>query len=332
MQDTLQNQAEQVKEKAENVAFKELTGFSRPVTASTRQTTAPQHNEKTSETPQLKSSLLRVANTPSTDYTELQKKSATRIQNFYKKRRNKQIFHEMKRIIILAESGFTLDTLRKLSPKDFELLCDPFIRSRVRFRFAGESFPPSIMYKIFSKGINVHYVSAKKLIQPGSLAAIDSCAMMGSRKFIEQVLIDEMYIRQYEYVDADNVTNRHEFVKHMNRLDEAPINFGGRNNLWRELDISRFPSHRIFYNQAKVKRAFGKKAIKAAIEERRKIEIVYPILKTVGSAKTNKKVRLAKMMSIYGFGEIGTIAREQDPDEEFESLYEWSKDLKDEIL
>ncbi len=39
--------------------------------------------------------------------------------------------------------------LRKISPQEASLLKDPTLNARLRFRFAGENYPPVIVYKIF---------------------------------------------------------------------------------------------------------------------------------------------------------------------------------------
>jgi hypothetical protein len=46
-------------------------------------------------------------------------------------------------------SLFFNQVLRKISPQEASLLKDPTLNARLRFRFAGENYPPVIVYKIF---------------------------------------------------------------------------------------------------------------------------------------------------------------------------------------
>ena len=79
--------------------------------------------------------------------------------------------------------------LRKINPLEANILRDPTLHARLRFRFGGESFPPIILYKIFINA-SVLYVSGATHILPGSEAAQDACDRMGDRRYFDLVLGD----------------------------------------------------------------------------------------------------------------------------------------------
>lgn len=68
----------------------------------------------------------------------------------------------------MQEQSWTYDILRKISPKEAELLNDPSINAKVRFRFAGIEFPPIILFKIYLVSNGTKYISGKKIIRPAS--------------------------------------------------------------------------------------------------------------------------------------------------------------------
>ncbi len=79
---------------------------------------------------------------------------------------------------VVQEHSLTYEVLRKLSPLEAELLKDPSIRARIKFRFSGPEFPPFILFKIFtstqSDGAGgVCYLSGRKMIKPASV--VSSC-------------------------------------------------------------------------------------------------------------------------------------------------------------
>ena len=79
----------------------------------------------------------------------------------------RRIFKQFQKQLIAAEKLLTTEVMKRISPREAELLRDPALRGRVRFRFGGEQFPPSIYYKIFS-GSKISYLSGKELITPSS--------------------------------------------------------------------------------------------------------------------------------------------------------------------
>ena len=106
---------------------------------------------------------------------------------------NRCIFKSLKSLICRAEKSLTYEILRRVIPAEAELLKDPSISSRVRFRFGGEKFPPKVMYKVFAKANGNVYFSGKKFITAGSKAAEDALIVQGPRLYLEKVLHDSYH-------------------------------------------------------------------------------------------------------------------------------------------
>eukprot|EP00842_Homolaphlyctis_polyrhiza_P004376 jgi/Hompol1/493/HPOL_003919-RA len=159
------------------------------------------------------------------------------------------IFHAVVRLMRTEqERTMTAEVLKRLSPNEAKLLSDSVIQTRVRFRFGGSAFPPKIMYKIYTKGMGVHYISGYKMIQPGSKAAEDSCAVMGNRAFQERIFFDEQQYLAFKISQPFEVTDRMEFIQYMNSLDCKAPHLGGRNNGWRELIIGQLAHQTVLYD------------------------------------------------------------------------------------
>ncbi|XP_060090063.1 uncharacterized protein CXorf58 homolog isoform X1 [Heteronotia binoei] len=81
-----------------------------------------------------------------------------------------RLFKLLKHTIRAAEHCISHDILKRVSPLEAELLKDPSFLCKVRFRFAGSSFPPFIVFKIFciSMGQGNKYISGKTIITPRS--------------------------------------------------------------------------------------------------------------------------------------------------------------------
>ncbi|XP_073670841.1 uncharacterized protein CXorf58 homolog [Paramisgurnus dabryanus] len=88
---------------------------------------------------------------------------ARRIQSYWRSYRNRKLFKLLVNTIRSAEQCLTAGALRQLSPREADLLKDPSLKCRLRFRFAGPQFPPSVVFKIFQTGAGGQYLSGKKL-------------------------------------------------------------------------------------------------------------------------------------------------------------------------
>jgi hypothetical protein len=182
------------------------------------------------------------------------------------------------------------------------------------------------------------------MIPPGSLAAKDSCSMMGRRQFAQNYHDSEHVLQNHEITDPVDITCRQEYTKYMSLLDHhVPAIMGGRNNGWREIQIAKFPPHRLFYNLTSVKRSLVKNTIKEIYNSRKKTEytIRLPKLRNeIHSASSVKKIKLQKILAIYGMDDKTKnlqkeprreVTGQEDADErEFETLFEWANDLDEE--
>ncbi|KXS20832.1 hypothetical protein M427DRAFT_499016 [Gonapodya prolifera JEL478] len=176
--------------------------------------------------------------------------AARRIWRFYSRNRDRRIFCNMKANLAQAERLLAREILRRLSPNECELLRDPTMRPRLRFRFAGPSFPPTLLFKILLTTTATHYFSARRLIHAFSPAATDAKIIMGSRAYAETHLSHDSGgpVKFKPTIGGDNdeedpqirdpldVTNRRDFQRYMAYLDALPAHLGGRGNGWRVLD------------------------------------------------------------------------------------------------
>jgi hypothetical protein len=156
----------------------------------------------------------------------------------------------LKYAICTAEHSLTYDILRKVSPAEAGLLHDPVFKARIRFRFSGSEFPPHIVFKLFIKtdGNGVKYLSGKKTIKPASQAAVDSCELMGNRKFYDQMITDMCQEQRKDTADELNVSNLKDCMKYLAVVDETPASLGGKGNTWRRLSLEVLPRHHIIYD------------------------------------------------------------------------------------
>ncbi|KAB0345229.1 hypothetical protein FD754_022155 [Muntiacus muntjak] len=96
--------------------------------------------------------------------------SAHVIQRAWLSHLDKTVFQLLKHTICAAEHHVTHEILKKVSPLEAELVKDPCMKCKVRFRFSGEIFPPFIVFKIFlhTEGHGYKYFSGKKFLKPSS--------------------------------------------------------------------------------------------------------------------------------------------------------------------
>jgi hypothetical protein len=197
------------------------------------------------------------------DNDELKADACRVILRAWKSYKMKKTFSWLKSNLLKAQHTGSSDILRRLSPKEAQILKDPTSKSRIRFRFGGTCFPPIILYKIYTQGTPIHYFSGQKLIKTGSQAAIDSCIIMGPRTYFENVLMQEYHRELFDVYEDYEVGNQIEVVRYLNSLDQRPPNLGGRNNNWRELTVSPFSTQSIQYDllSRKNRIPYKKKAI-----------------------------------------------------------------------
>ena len=73
--------------------------------------------------------------------------------------------------ISCQEHSLSNEILRKISPGEANLLRDPCLNLKVKFRFGGTEFPPVILFKIYTQvndGNFAQYINGKKSIKPAT--------------------------------------------------------------------------------------------------------------------------------------------------------------------
>uniref|UniRef100_A0A9L0K7V4 Chromosome X open reading frame 58 n=1 Tax=Equus asinus TaxID=9793 RepID=A0A9L0K7V4_EQUAS len=111
--------------------------------------------------------------------------SAQKIQRAWLSHMDKTIFQLLKHTICAAEHFVSYEILKKVSPLEAELVKDPSMKCKVRFRFSGETFPPFIVFKVFlqTEGHGYKYFSGKNLLKPSSEAVL-SHPFLSRRTFL----------------------------------------------------------------------------------------------------------------------------------------------------
>ncbi|XP_057575130.1 uncharacterized protein CXorf58 homolog isoform X1 [Hippopotamus amphibius kiboko] len=176
--------------------------------------------------------------------------SAHRIQRAWLSYLDKTMFQLLKHTICAAEHHVTHEILKKVSPLEAELVKDPCMKCKVRFRFSGETFPPFIVFKIFlhTEGHGYKYFSGKNLLKPSSEAVVDACKIMGKKKFYHQIMEDECLFQKFRITDEIDIVTLQDYMQYSSLLDEIPASSGGRNNYWRRLNLENIPRTMIMYD------------------------------------------------------------------------------------
>nr|XP_002119481.1 putative uncharacterized protein CXorf58 [Ciona intestinalis]XP_026690704.1 putative uncharacterized protein CXorf58 [Ciona intestinalis] len=170
------------------------------------------------------------------------------IEKAYLSYRDRQMFILLKHAVRAAEQSWTFDILRKISPREAELLNDPSVNAKVRFRFAGAEFPPIILFKIYLISNGTKYISGKKIIRPATNAAQDACRLMGHRKFYDQLIVDACQYEKDKITDEMDITTVKDYMQYLSNLDEMPSYLGGKGNYWRQLSLEALPRQNIMYD------------------------------------------------------------------------------------
>uniref|UniRef100_A0A3P8Z0P2 Uncharacterized protein n=1 Tax=Esox lucius TaxID=8010 RepID=A0A3P8Z0P2_ESOLU len=143
--------------------------------------------------------------------------------------------------------------LRQLSPREADLVRDPSMHCKVRFRFSGSQFPPAIVFKIFHLGTGRQFISGKRIFQPSTQATTDACRMMGNRKFINHIIADEIQRQGRIIADTCDITCVRDFMQYSSHLDELPAYLGGRENSWRYLSLRRLSRNILQWDSLRVR-------------------------------------------------------------------------------
>ncbi|XP_074632957.1 uncharacterized protein CXorf58 homolog isoform X2 [Acropora palmata] len=261
----------------------------------------------------------------SSDTRLVRVEAARKIERCWCCYRDKQMFKLLKYAICAAEHSLTYEVLRKVSPLEADLLRDPVVQARVRFRFGGTEFPPIIMFKIFvqSGGQGVKYYCGKKVIKPSSKAACDSLTLMGNRKFYDQLIADLCQHEKDKITDETDVTTLKDYMQYLSHLDECPADIGGKSNTWRRLTLDAIPRQNIMRD------IFGKNTLAEYSN-------------TSPSRRSRQAMtRVAKMRKSYGMDppklegktpataviNNGLFDDEEDWEDQADKLYQWTQTL-----
>uniref|UniRef100_A0A8D0G4N6 Uncharacterized protein n=1 Tax=Sphenodon punctatus TaxID=8508 RepID=A0A8D0G4N6_SPHPU len=143
---------------------------------------------------------------------ELAAKTIQRAWWSYVRRR---LFRLLKHTVCAVEHCVTHEILKRVSPLEAELVKDPSMHCKVRFRFAGSKFPPFIVFKIFrhSGGHGSKYISGKRAINSASEAAVDACKLMGHRKYYDQMIQDELQYQKHKITDEMDVATMKDYMQ-----------------------------------------------------------------------------------------------------------------------
>ncbi|CAF1163438.1 unnamed protein product [Adineta steineri] len=179
------------------------------------------------------------------------KEAAQIIENAWCRHRDKQMFRLLKHAVCAAEHALSDNILRRIAPREAELLRDPSMNVKVKFRFGGTEFPPVIYFKIYVRNFNgalPKYVHGKKIINADMNARVAACKQMGNRKFYEQMLSDSLHGSDGRASHEIDVVTLKDYMQYSSLLDELPSYLGGRANHWRRLNLEDIPRYTIFYD------------------------------------------------------------------------------------
>lgn len=85
------------------------------------------------------------------------------------------MFRLLKHTVCAAEHSLSSEIIRKIAPLESEMLNDPCVKIKIKFRFSGIEFPPSVVFKIYSQmqdGKAAQNINGKGMIKPTSTVGI----------------------------------------------------------------------------------------------------------------------------------------------------------------
>ncbi|XP_048191448.1 uncharacterized protein CXorf58 homolog [Perognathus longimembris pacificus] len=163
---------------------------------------------------------------------------------------DKSLFQLLKHTICAAEYYASYEILKKVSPIEAQLIKDPSMKYKVRFRFNGERFPPYIVFKVFlqTDTCKCKYFSGRNVLMASHEGMYSACNMMGKKKFYQQIMEDERYYQKFKVTDYTDIVTLKDYVQYNSLLDEIPASSGGRNNYWRKLTLQNVPKSMMMYD------------------------------------------------------------------------------------
>ncbi|KAL7983707.1 hypothetical protein Chor_000583 [Crotalus horridus] len=94
------------------------------------------------------------------------------------------------------EYCISYDILKRVSPLEAELLKEPTIQYKVRFRTKTNQ-----------------YISGKRVITSESKAAVDACKLMGYRTYYNQILQDELQNKRHGITDEIDIATIRDYMQ-----------------------------------------------------------------------------------------------------------------------
>ncbi|XP_078513912.1 uncharacterized protein CXorf58 homolog [Lissotriton helveticus] len=178
------------------------------------------------------------------------RRAAEVIQRAWRSHTDRRLFRLLKHAARAAERCASYEILKTVSPSEAALLRDPSVPHKVRFRFAGEEFPPFIVFKIFhcAGGRGNKYMNGKTAIYASNEAAADACKLMGHRMFYSQMIGDQLLHQKQKITDLIDIATMKDYMQYLSNLDETPAYLGGRDNYWRKLSLKNLSRTTIMYD------------------------------------------------------------------------------------
>ncbi|KAM8753566.1 uncharacterized protein CXorf58 homolog [Rhynchonycteris naso] len=230
--------------------------------------------------------------------------SAQTIQRAWISHMNKTIFQLLKHTVRAAECCVPYEILKNVSPIEAELMKDPSMKCKVRFRFSGENFPPFIVFKIFhhTRGHGYKYFSGKTVLNSSIKGSTDAYKMMGWKKFHEQLVEDERLSQKFKITDKVDIVTLQDYMQYSSLLDETPACIGGRNNCWRRLSLKNIPRTMMIYDivhyaESRVISTRLQKKMSYLRQKPRTEEMRQDQLRTISEVRSKQPVRRPQQQS-----------------------------------
>ena len=163
---------------------------------------------------------------------------------------SRRCFALLKEAVRVVELSDVHEFIHQVSSADADLLHDAGAFVRLRLRFAGECFPPSIVFKFIS-AVNTCVLTGRDLIRVGTVAGRDAARMMGTSAFLRQQRLDNHRAHEFDEMDPTvDIASRRDYLTYIAQMDDLPVWLGGRGNVWRPVpyDTSSMLACMDFYN------------------------------------------------------------------------------------
>lgn len=166
--------------------------------------------------------------------------------------RDRQMFRLLKHTVCAAEHSLSHEIIKKIAPLESNILNDPCVKIKIKFRFSGIEFPPSVVFKIYSQmqdGKTAKKITGKNMIEPASSAAQAACNQMGNKQYYNIMILDSLQsVTNKRVSEKSDIVCMRDYMQYSSLIDDLPAYMGGRSNAWRRLNLSDLQRHTIFYD------------------------------------------------------------------------------------